>query len=140
LPLAAFAQKPTILIAGTWEGESICVVRDSPCHDEHVVYEISRDTSAEKNSSGASLDWKMDAYKIVNGEKQPMGSLRCSFDEPKKNLCCLTKARMEVDWEYFFVGDHLRGMLRVGSEKTLYRKVSANRIHQNYGIDSGEER
>src|SRR5215471_15863420 len=97
LPVVAFAQKSTGSIAGVWEGESLRTVRDSPCHDEHVVYEISPDTAAKRSTDGTPLlNWKMDAYKIVNGDKQPMGSLRCSFDETKKNLSCLTKARTDV--------------------------------------------
>jgi len=130
LPLAAHAQKSPASIAGTWEGESICTVRDSPCHDEHVVYEIARDPAPIANSTPSQprLEWRMDAYKIVNGEKQPMGSLHCSFDETKKNLSCLAKTRTEVDWEYFFDGDTLRGTLQIGSEKTLFRTVSAKRV------------
>ena len=131
MPFAAFAQKSASSVAGTWEGESICVVRDSPCHDEHVVYEISRDPTPQSAASPQPLEWKMDAYKIVKGEKQPMGSLRCSFDEPKKNLSCLTKTRTEVDWEYFFDGDNLRGTLQIGPEKILFRKVSAKRVSKN---------
>jgi len=30
-------------ILGAWEGESKCTLPDSPCHDEHVIYEISAD-------------------------------------------------------------------------------------------------
>lgn len=25
-------------VVGTWEGETICQVANSPCHDEHVIY------------------------------------------------------------------------------------------------------
>ena len=129
LPLAALAQKSASSIAGTWEGESLCTVRDSPCHDEHVVYEISRDPAPQSAAANPQpLDWKMDAFKIVIGEKQSIGSLRCSFDENKKNLSCLTKTRTEVDWEYFFDGDNLRGTLQIGPGKTLFRRVSAKRV------------
>lgn len=128
LPVAALSQKSRGSIAGTWEGESICTVRDSPCHDERVIYVISQDPQGSSANAQASLDWKMDAYKIVNGEKQPMGSLRCSFDEKKRNLSCLAKTRIELDWEYFFDGNDLRGTLQTGPEKTLFRKVSAKRI------------
>lgn len=128
LPVTALAQKSSGSISGTWEGESICTVRDSPCHDEHVVYVISHDPQTNSLNGQSSLDWKMDAYKISNGEKQPMGSLRCSFDEKKKNLSCLAKTRSELDWEYWVDGDTLRGTLQTGPEKTLFRKVSAKRI------------
>jgi hypothetical protein len=48
-------------VAGTWEGESSCQVANSPCHDEHVIYEI-----AEEKEGKA----KIEGYKIVNGEKR----------------------------------------------------------------------
>src|SRR5215813_9683338 len=90
--VATFAQKSPDSIAGTWEGESVCTVRDSPCHDEHVVYEIARDTTPENNPDrlGPRLEWKIDAYKIVNAEKQFMGTIPCSLDEKKQALNCFT--------------------------------------------------
>jgi hypothetical protein len=128
-PIAA-AQKSSDTISGTWEGESICTVRDSPCHDEHVVYEIARDTTAENNPDrlGPRLEWKIDAYKIVNGEKQFMGAIPCSLDGKKRTLNCFTKTRTEGYWEITFEGDSLRGTLRLGAEKTLFRTISAKRI------------
>lgn len=67
--------------------DSICTVRDSPCHDEHVIYEIARDATAENNPGrpGPRLEWKMDAYKIVNGEKQFTGISRNSTAWRRKN-------------------------------------------------------
>jgi hypothetical protein len=133
VPLVASAQKSANSIAGTWEGESICTVRDSPCHDEHVIYEIAWDTTEENNPDhlGPHLEWKMDAYKIVNGEKQFMGSLPCSFDEKKRALSCAMKTRTEDYWEFIFDRDTLRGTLHVGTEKTLFRNVSAKRISKS---------
>jgi hypothetical protein len=129
-PFPAFAQKPASSIAGAWEGQSICTVRDSPCHDEHIIYEISRDTPSQNNPDrlGPALQWKIDAYKIVNGKKDFMGTLPCSFDEKKQTLSCVTKTSMEGHWEYVFDGDTIRGTLHVGPEKTLYRNVSAKRV------------
>ena len=133
LPAGALAQKSANSVAGTWEGESICAVRDSPCHDEHVVYEIARDTAAENNPDrlGPRLEWKMDAYKIVGGEKQSMGTLPCAFDERKQALGCTIKTRTEGYWEFIFDGDTLRGTLHIGAEKTLFRNVSAKRISKS---------
>jgi len=36
--LAAAAADP---ISGTWEGTSLCQVKPSPCHDEHVIYRVT---------------------------------------------------------------------------------------------------
>ena len=30
-------------VIGTWEGQSKRTIPDSPCHDEHVIYEIAPD-------------------------------------------------------------------------------------------------
>ena len=124
LAFAVFAQQAKDSIAGTWEGESACVIRDSPCHNEHVVYEISRDSTPEK--SGASLGWKMQGYKIVDGKKQFMGTLLCSYHEAKRNLSCV--ASRDLDWEFFFEGENLHGTLHAGQDRILFRKVSAKRI------------
>lgn len=133
LPLAAHAKKTANSVAGIWEGESICTVRDSPCHDEHVVYEIAPDTTFENNPDrlGPRLEWKIDAFKIVNGEKQFMGSIPCSLDEKKQALNCVTKTRTEGYWEFIFDGDALRGTLHIGAQKTLFRNVSAKRISKS---------
>jgi hypothetical protein len=37
--LAAAAADP---VAGTWEGTSLCQIKPSPCHDEHVVYRFAK--------------------------------------------------------------------------------------------------
>jgi hypothetical protein len=107
-------------ILGTWEGESKCTVPSSPCRDEHVVYEIA----AEKTAS-ASL--KLDGYKIVNGERQFMGTLRCNYDAPTKNLSCTFRGKDYDDWEYTLSGDTLQGTLTIDGGKTLYRRISVKR-------------
>ena len=30
-------------VLGSWEGDSKCTMPDSPCHDEHVLYQITED-------------------------------------------------------------------------------------------------
>jgi hypothetical protein len=133
LPVGASAQKPTGSIEGAWEGESVCTVRDSPCHDEHVVYEISRDSPTENNPNrlGSPREWKIDAYKIVDGKKDFMGTLPCSYEAHKQTLSCITKTRTEGYWEFIFDGDTFNGTLQVGQDKTLFRKVSAKRVSKS---------
>jgi len=104
-------------ILGTWEGESKCTVPSSPCRDEHVVYEI-----AEEKTATATL--KMDGYKIVNGERQFMGTLRCNYNASSKNLSCTFRGKEYDDWEYTLSGDTLQGTLTTDSGKTLYRKIT----------------
>lgn len=100
-------------ILGTWEGESKCTVPNSPCHDEHVIFEITLD----KNSTGAL---KSDGYKVVNGERQFMGTLRCDYDAAKKALSCTSRGKEFDDWEYTLSGDTLKG--------TLYRRVTVKKV------------
>ena len=107
-------------ILGAWEGESKCTVPDSPCHDEHVIYEIAADKTVP---SGL----KMDGYKVVNGERVFMGTLRCEYEAPKKTLRCTSRRKDSGDWEYTLSGDTLEGTLTING-KTRYRKIVAKKL------------
>jgi hypothetical protein len=110
-------------ILGTWEGESKCTIPSSSCHDEHVVYEIALEEAAT-----SSL--KMDGYKIVKGERQFMGTLRCDYNPSKKNLSCTFRKDYD-DWNYTLSGDTLQGTLRIDGGKTLYRRINVKRPRSN---------
>jgi hypothetical protein len=128
-PLAAAQSKSpdsACEILGTWEGESKCTIRDSPCHDEHVIYEIA----PEKDKS-ASNPLKLDGYKVVNGERQFMGTLRCDYYPAKKNLSCTFRGKNFDDWQYTLSGLTLQGTLTTDAGKTLYRKIIVKRISKN---------
>lgn len=113
-------QKEDSAVVGTWEGDAKCMVAGSPCHDDHVIYEIARD---EKTGG-----LKTDAYKVVNSEKQLMGTLSCKYNPEKKNLSCSGgNPQMKGDWEYFVSGDTIEGTLVIGDERKLYRKISLKR-------------
>lgn len=107
-------------ILGAWEGESKCTVHDSRCHDEHVIYEIA----ADKDASGGL---KMDGYKVVNGERVFMGTLRCEYQAAKKVLSCTSRGKDSDDWEYALSGDTLEGTLTING-KTPYRKITTKRV------------
>jgi hypothetical protein len=99
-------------VIGTWEGESICTVRPSACHDEHVIYEI---TEAGK----ANL--KMSADKVVNGERQNMGDLECSYNG--KTLSCPFAKGV---WAFDVSGTKMTGTLKL-TDGTLFRKVDVKK-------------
>ena len=105
-------------VLGTWEGESVCTVRDSPCHDEHVIYEIAPQAEASNRV-------KVDAFKVVNGEKQFMGALVCTY--AAQTLSCTADIARKNEWTFTVEGDSMRGELRVDKERTLYRKVQVKR-------------
>ena len=101
---------------GVWRGTSVCLVRPSACHDETVVYRITR-TNAD------SL--KLDARKIVAGQEQEMGVLACSFKSPSGSLTCVIP---QGTWLFRVRNDSLIGELRLPDNKK-FRDVRAIRTH-----------
>lgn len=105
---------------GTWEGESICTVPNSPCHDEHVVYEIAPDAKVPGKLS-------LDAHKIVNSEKQFMERLNCTWQKADNVLSCTSHGKYVDDWEFNVTAKEMTGTLVVGKERQLYRKISVKK-------------
>jgi len=108
-------------VVGAWEGESKCTVPNSPCHDEHALYRFKTDDKDE-----ASLS--VDAYKIVNGSPEFMGTLTCDYHRSQSTLTCSGHTPKQDLWEFQVKGDNLTGTLKIGPEKTLYRRVTLHRV------------
>ena len=106
------AQDSNAPVLGTWQGESLCTVKPSACHDESVVYEISQ-------GKNGGVVWKAD--KIVNGERQNMGTLDCTFA-----ASVLTCDMGKGVWSLTVRGDAMTGTLKL-ADGTLFRKVSVRR-------------
>ena len=106
-------------ITGTWEGESKCTVPDSPCHDEHVVYEIKEDTKA-------AGQYSIDAYKIVSGERAFMGTLPCRYPSDDGTLRCVGRRPDDI-WIFTVTSDRMTGTLTIGAERQLFRRVEIAR-------------
>lgn len=102
-------------IAGIWTGESICTIKDSPCHDEQVIYRISSPDAAGKLT--------IQADKVVNGKPEAMGTLDCTFDEKASKLACPMK---NGNWEFVVSGTKMTGSLKL-SDGRLYRNVSVTK-------------
>lgn len=99
---------------GTWEGESTCTVSNSPCHDEHVVYEI------KAKGEGFSIDM----FKIVNGEKQFMGSLECKRPEGRSISCTIPEPKRKNEWVFTLSDEKaLAGTLYLDEVRMVYRKI-----------------
>jgi hypothetical protein len=113
----AVAQAPTAAPnpVGVWRGTSICLVHPSACHDETVVYRITR------GNAGDSLS--IDARKVVNGREEGMGVLPCRFDVPAAQVRCIMPNGI---WRFLVRGDSLIGDLRL-PDSTKYRDVRAVR-------------
>ena len=67
-------------MAGNWIDESICTIKDSPCHDEHVIYRFEEPDAAGK------LKLQMD--KVVDGKAEIMGTLDCIFAKAGSMITC----------------------------------------------------
>ena len=106
---------PSASFIGTWEGESKCTVPDSPCHDEHVVYEIK--------SKGDAGETTIDAFKIVKGEKQFMGTIDCAPRKDQTVSCRFNGNSRPNEWVFIQNGTTVDGTLYLDKERTVFRKI-----------------
>jgi len=121
LPLARTQSVKAVL--GSWEGDSKCTVADSPCHDEHVLYQIATD---KKDPFQLNLD----AYKIVDGAPDFIGTLACTYQSKVGALSCTSGSRENDDWEFHVMGDTMAGRLLIDDGKTLYRRIILHRAQK----------
>ncbi len=97
------------LLVGTWKGTSICQVKNSSCHDETVVYHISKKIGTDT--------FYINGNKIVNGAEQEMGILHFVYNQKTNQL---TSAEHGT-WVFNIQGATLEGTLVV--QGNLYRKI-----------------
>lgn len=113
-----FASDKAVL--GSWEGESKCMVPNSPCHDEHVLLQVTEDKKDP-------FQLNMDAYKIIDGAPDFMGTLTCHYESKAGGLSCTSSTKEKDDWEFHVMGDSMSGRLLVDAGKTLYRRMTLHR-------------
>ena len=119
--LSTFAWPQSVkAVLGSWEGESKCTVANSPCHDEHVLYQIAEDKKDP-------FQLNIDGYKIVDGTPEFMGTLACSYQSKVGALSCTSSSKEKDDWEFHVMGDNMTGRLLVDDGKTLYRRISVHK-------------
>ena len=122
LVVSCNAQQPSKdSIEGTWKGTSLCQVKPSACHDENVVYHIS------KAANGKS--YSIQANKIVNGVEEDMGTLEASYDATQHILTTTIKdnqGRTSV-WVFKIDGKQMHGTLTMDG-KTLYRLIEVKKV------------
>ena len=102
-------------IAGNWTGESICTVKPSPCHDEHVIYHVSQPDSNGK--------MQIVADKVVNGKAEEMGTLDCIFDKKASTVTCSMNNGL---WEFSVSGKKMEGTLKL-KDGTLFRRINVTK-------------
>ena len=102
-------------IVGVWRGNSTCVVKDSPCHDETNVYRVS----AVAGKPGLMT---VTGAKIVDGREIVMGSSSdWKYDARNRTLDSANGAiHFVVD------GNKMEGELRL-PDGTLYRRIHLKR-------------
>lgn len=110
------SQHSAMNAVGVWRGNSVCLVQPSACHDEIVVYRITRAKAADSLS--------LDARKIVGGDEQEMGVLNCRFTSTNALITC---AIPRGTWQFRLRGDSLVGELRLPNN-TKFRDVRAARV------------
>ena len=110
-------------VLGSWEGDSKCTVSDSPCHDEHVLYQITEDRKIP-------FQLNLDAYKVIEGTPEFIGTLACSYESKAGALSCTSNTKEKDDWEFHLIGDTMSGRLMLDDGKTLYRRVILHRVQK----------
>jgi len=102
--------KTDTLLIGTWKGTSICQVKNSPCHDEVVVYHISKNKSLDT--------FYINASKIVNGIEVEMGIVPCAYSKETNQLVSYASKGI---WAFNIEGTKLEGTLVFHGD--LYRTI-----------------
>jgi len=101
---------------GTWKGTTLCQIKNSPCHDEIVVYHISKD------STGKS--YQVIANKIVDGKEEYMGTIPFTYDDKQKVFVSIDSVR-NARWEFKITGSVMKGTLLLRGD--LYRIVDVKK-------------
>jgi hypothetical protein len=103
------------LLIGTWNGTSVCQIKNSSCHDETVVYHISKNKGVDT--------FFINASKIVNGVEEEMGILPFVYNKKTNQL---TSTAYGI-WTFNLEGDKLEGTLLVHGD--LFRRI---KVHKHY--------
>lgn len=99
-------------IVGSWRGNSVCTVANSPCHDETNVYRFSE-------IAGKPASFSVTASKVVDGKEVVMGTGEWKYDAENKIMEGETPKgtlRFKVD------GKKMEGNLTL-RDGTLYRRI-----------------
>ena len=108
-------------LIGDWTGESICQGYRPACHDEKVVYHISK-TPDKPDTVTLAAD------KIVDGKPEQMGVLEFKYDSEKGTLTSdFTRGNTHGLWELTVKGDTMEGTLIILPDKTIGRRVKVKK-------------
>jgi hypothetical protein len=106
-------------LVGDWRGQSICVVRESACHDEDSLYQV---TKLPQKPGWFSM--KLD--KVVDGKPVTMGTMECAYDSAKQALTCdFPRGVMR----FIVNANKMEGTMTL-PDGTLWRKLSLKKSAQ----------
>src|SRR3954447_24595514 len=119
LPAMWPAAAPADPVAGTWEGTSLCQVKPSACHDEHVIYRTTLIGPGR---------YKIDAYKVVSGKELFMGAIDVQLDPARAQLDgpVMSGGQARGRLHLALKGTHLSGTMTL-ADGTLYRLIEADK-------------
>jgi hypothetical protein len=66
--------------SGTWRGNSVCIAKNTACHDEVVVYRVQKLPAPDHVTISAD--------KVVNGKPINMGSLEFHYEQQIQSWVC----------------------------------------------------
>jgi len=111
-------------LIGDWSGESKCVGSNPYCHDEVVVYHISRSKTDAKKIT-------IVADKIIDGKPDYMGTFECDYDVVKHTLTSeftIPRTGGKGVWLFKIDGDKMDGTLTVFPENEIGRRVKVTKV------------
>ena len=111
-------QSATVTPVGIWRGTSVCLVHPSSCHDEIVVYRITKMKAADSVA--------VDGRRIMSGEEVDMGVLPCHVTPLNGQVTCTIPHGV---WHFSIRRDSLVGELRL-PDNTKFRDVRTIRARQ----------
>ena len=107
-------------LSGIWKGTSLCQVKNSPCHDENVVYYISKLDSLNR--------CRIVMNKIVDKKEQQMGAMNFEYDAAAQTLTSKDGIH-ETEWKFTIKGSQIDGTLHYKSN--LYRIINIKKGENN---------
>jgi hypothetical protein len=113
-----FSQTPTE-IAGVWQGNSICQIKPSGCHDEFVVYHVKKKEKAN--------EYSVIMNKIVNGAEEDMGILEAIYD-PTTHVLEGKDVKFGTHWKFTEKNNVLEGVLFGKDDKQIFRKIKVEKL------------
>jgi len=109
-------------LLGDWHGDSVCVVRDSACHDEESLYHVSR--------LAVKPGWfSVQGDKIVDGKPVSMGTVECHYESDKQTLTCESPRGV---FNLTVKNNRMIGTMNL-PDGSLWRKISLFRVNPKRG-------